>query len=82
MTFNKMRLSASFYDKDLYDMTSLSGGTASGVSLSIRRLCHKNISVTTEVYSHLLEETYKEENKKATLIIIAMYLLGTWMPKN
>ncbi len=26
MTFNKMRLSASFYDKDLYDMTSLSGG--------------------------------------------------------
>lgn len=36
MIFNKIRFSAS-YDKDLHGMTSLSEGTESGVSLSIRR---------------------------------------------
>ncbi|REH77755.1 hypothetical protein DOS80_10965 [Staphylococcus felis] len=65
-----MRLSASFYDKDLYDMTSLSGGSLRSFVINTS-LGHKNISVTTEVYSHLLEETYKEENEKAALIIIA-----------
>ena len=37
-----------------------------------KRLGHKNISVTTDVYSHLLEETYKEEVKKTVNIINAM----------
>ncbi|MFC1256486.1 MULTISPECIES: tyrosine-type recombinase/integrase [Staphylococcus] len=37
-----------------------------------KRLGHKNISVTTDVYSHLLEETYKEENEKTVDIINAM----------
>lgn len=37
-----------------------------------KSLGHKNISVTTEVYSHLLEEQYKEENQKAVEIINAM----------
>ncbi|EGQ4198935.1 site-specific integrase [Staphylococcus pseudintermedius] len=47
---------------------------AKGVSIHYisKRLGHKNISVTTEVYSHLLEETYKEEDEKATRIISAM----------
>lgn len=47
---------------------------AKGVSIYYisKRLGHKNISVTTEVYSHLLEETYAEENEKATQIISAM----------
>ena len=30
-----------------------------------KRLGHKNIKVTLEVYSHLLEESFEEENKKA-----------------
>ncbi len=30
-----------------------------------KRLGHKNIAVTTEIYSHLLKEKYIEENKKA-----------------
>ena len=39
---------------------------AKGISIYYisKRLGHKNISVTTEVYSHLLEETYKEEDEK------------------
>lgn len=47
---------------------------AKGISIYYisKRLGHKNISVTTEVYSHLLEETYKEEDEKATQIISAM----------
>lgn len=47
---------------------------AKGVSIYYisKRLGHKNISVTTEVYSHLLEETYQEENDKAVSIINAM----------
>lgn len=38
-----------------------------GVSIQYisKRLGHKNIKVTLEVYSHLLEESYKEENEKA-----------------
>ena len=40
--------------------------------LHFKRLGHKNISVTTDVYSHLLEEQYKEENQKAVEIISAM----------
>lgn len=47
---------------------------AKGVSIYYisKRLGHKNISVTTDVYSHLLEEQYKEENQKAVEIINAM----------
>ncbi|ALM56686.1 site-specific integrase [Staphylococcus equorum] len=47
---------------------------AKGVSIYYisKRLGHKNISVTTDVYSHLLEETYREENQKAIDIISAM----------
>ncbi|MEJ7356035.1 tyrosine-type recombinase/integrase, partial [Staphylococcus haemolyticus] len=47
---------------------------AKGISIYYisKRLGHKNISVTTEVYSHLLEETYKEEDEKATQIISTM----------
>ncbi|MEJ7437937.1 site-specific integrase, partial [Staphylococcus warneri] len=37
-----------------------------------KRLGHKNISVTTEIYSHLLEEKYLEENNKAIEILSAM----------
>ncbi|MFQ3777914.1 tyrosine-type recombinase/integrase [Staphylococcus equorum] len=37
-----------------------------------KRLGHKNITVTTEIYSHLLEEKYLEENKKAIEILSAM----------
>ena len=40
--------------------------------LYFKRLGHKNISVTTDVYSHLLEEQYKEENQKAVEIINVM----------
>ena len=47
---------------------------AKGISIYYisKRLGHKNISVTTDVYSHLLEEQYKEENQKAVEIINAM----------
>ncbi|MBI5972173.1 MULTISPECIES: tyrosine-type recombinase/integrase [Staphylococcus] len=47
---------------------------AKGVSIYYisKRLGHKNISVTTDVYSHLLEEKYKEEDEKAVQIISAM----------
>ena len=42
---------------------------AKGISIYYisKRLGHKNISVTTEVYSHLLEETYKEDEKATQL---------------
>lgn len=47
---------------------------AKGVSIYYisKRLGHKNIAITTEVYSHLLEETYKEEEEKAINIISSM----------
>ncbi|EZY71840.1 tyrosine-type recombinase/integrase [Staphylococcus aureus] len=47
---------------------------AKGVSIYYisKRLGHKNIAITTEVYSHLLEETYKEEEEKAISIINSM----------
>ncbi|MFH4935307.1 tyrosine-type recombinase/integrase [Staphylococcus cohnii] len=37
-----------------------------------KRLGHKNISVATEIYSHLLEEKYLEENNKAVEVLSAM----------
>ncbi|MDK9865116.1 tyrosine-type recombinase/integrase [Staphylococcus equorum] len=45
-----------------------------GISIEYisKRLGHKNITVTTEIYSHLLEEKYLEENKKAIEILSAM----------
>ncbi|UVI92165.1 site-specific integrase [Staphylococcus aureus] len=47
---------------------------AKGVSIYYisKRLGHKSISITTEVYSHLLEETFKEEEEKAINIISSM----------
>lgn len=44
---------------------------AKGVSIYYisKRLGHKNISVTTDIYSHLLEEKYNEEDEKAIRII-------------
>lgn len=47
---------------------------AKGVSIYYisKRLGHKNISITTSIYSHLLEEKYKEENDKAISILDAM----------
>ncbi|UVJ08989.1 site-specific integrase [Staphylococcus aureus] len=38
-----------------------------GVSIQYisKRLGHKNIKITLEVYSHLLEESFREENEKA-----------------
>ncbi|HEC2148980.1 TPA: site-specific integrase, partial [Staphylococcus delphini] len=42
-----------------------------GVSIQYisKRLGHKNIKVTLEVYSHLLEESFEEENKKAVSLL-------------
>ncbi|HEK6352309.1 TPA: site-specific integrase, partial [Staphylococcus aureus] len=33
---------------------------------------HKNIAITTSVYSHLLEEKFNEEDKKTTKILESM----------
>lgn len=47
---------------------------AKGISIYYisKRLGHKNISITTSIYSHLLEEKYKEENDKTLEILGAM----------
>lgn len=47
---------------------------AKGISIYYisKRLGHKNISITTSIYSHLLEEKYKEENDKTISILDAM----------
>lgn len=47
---------------------------AKGVSIYYisKRLGHKNISVTTEIYSHLLEEKFKEEEEKTKNILDVM----------
>ncbi|MEC5301098.1 MULTISPECIES: tyrosine-type recombinase/integrase [Staphylococcus] len=47
---------------------------AKGVSIYYisKRLGHKNISITTSIYSHLLEEKFKEENDKAIDILDSM----------
>lgn len=44
---------------------------AKGVSIYYisKRLGHKNISITTSIYSHLLDEKFKEENDKAIDIL-------------
>ncbi|MDR4648901.1 tyrosine-type recombinase/integrase, partial [Staphylococcus aureus] len=47
---------------------------AKGVSIHYisKRLGHKNIAITTSVYSHLLEEKFNEEDKKTTKILESM----------
>ncbi len=47
---------------------------AKGVSIYYisKRLGHKNISITTSIYSHLLDEKFKEENDKAIAILESM----------
>lgn len=39
-----------------------------------QRLGHKNISITTKVYSHLLKDHYEEDNDK-TLILLGGYVI-------
>ncbi|HDH5636948.1 TPA: site-specific integrase [Staphylococcus aureus] len=47
---------------------------AKGVSIHYisKRLGHKNIAITTSVYSHLLEEKFNEEDNKTTEILESM----------